>query len=383
MLKIIKKLGLVKNSDLKYNQIKVLFISSRADHGGGPKHLYLLLKHFSSTIQAWVAIPNEKPYWDLVTILPIVKEVIAIPHRRFSLRSLILLRSVIVNNGVNLIHSHGKGAGLFGRVLSMITGINCIHTFHGLHIGEYNIIFRTIYLGLERIMAKFTAAFISVSDGERKLIERLKITKIDRVYLIENGVETPLNKVLYPVQSRDRLNVLMISRFDYAKNTELVIPIMKHLAAKSLLNRFTFQIIGSGIGMLAVKELIASNNYKDSVRFHGDVQDISELFLTGYCYLSTSRWEGLPLALLEAQSFGIPVIATDVVGNNDVIEQGKNGFLYNIDKPELAASYLLEMYKDKKLWLELSQHILTNYNPKYRVENMTKSTERLYTALLS
>ena len=373
----------MKNSDLKYNQIKVLFISSRADHGGGPKHLYLLLKHFSSTIQAWVAIPNEKPYWDLVTILPIVKEVIAIPHRRFSLRSLILLRSVIVNNGVNLIHSHGKGAGLFGRVLSMITGINCIHTFHGLHIGEYNIIFRTIYLGLERIMAKFTAAFISVSDGERKLIERLKITKIDRVYLIENGVETPLNKVLYPVQSRDRLNVLMISRFDYAKNTELVIPIMKHLAAKSLLNRFTFQIIGSGIGMLAVKELIASNNYKDSVRFHGDVQDISELFLTGYCYLSTSRWEGLPLALLEAQSFGIPVIATDVVGNNDVIEQGKNGFLYNIDKPELAASYLLEMYKDKKLWLELSQHILTNYNPKYRVENMTKSTERLYTALLS
>ena len=64
--------------------MNVLIISARADYGGGPEHIYQLIKNSSKDIEYFIACPKEKPYWDLYTEL-VGEKKIEIPHRKFSL----------------------------------------------------------------------------------------------------------------------------------------------------------------------------------------------------------------------------------------------------------------------------------------------------------
>ena len=124
---------------------KVLLLTSRADFGGGPEHIFQLLSHISQTYDCYVACPQDKPYYEkYITILSPGK-VLHLPHRSFHIKSLLTLSKLIKSEGIQLLHSHGKGAGLYSRLLSLLTCVPCIHTFHGLHIGSYNHFQKIIY----------------------------------------------------------------------------------------------------------------------------------------------------------------------------------------------------------------------------------------------
>jgi len=130
---------------------KILAITARADIGGGPEHLFQLTKGYGNRAKVIIACPNDAPYFARYQTLDNVPDVIEIPHRAFRLGAVWRLRAKARAAGVHVIHSHGKGAGIYGRLLSVLTGIPCIYTFHGLHTGEHGPTKRALYLGIERV----------------------------------------------------------------------------------------------------------------------------------------------------------------------------------------------------------------------------------------
>jgi glycosyltransferase involved in cell wall biosynthesis len=362
---------------------RILIISSRADFGGGPEHIYRLTKHLVNDFDFYFAVPDDFPYYKRYLDLVEQNHIIKIPHRKFAINTLLKLVSFVKSNRINIIHSHGKGAGIYSRLLRLFLKVKVIHTFHGIHVGNYNRIKRFFYLTIERILSLTTTKFINVSDGENYLTRKYKITSPHKTIVIENGVEIP-NEILNENQfNQNPRIVITFTRFDYAKNTELLIPILKQLKKHNRLDDFKFLVYGSGPNQEKINDLLIENNLSNYVHFCGTTLGTTKLLLNSFCYISTSRWEGLPLGILEAFACGLPVIATEVVGNYNVIDDGINGMLYKLEVPSQAADKLVELSEDKELWLNISKRSRLKAESDYNIRKMTDKTAQLYLNIIN
>jgi glycosyltransferase involved in cell wall biosynthesis len=316
--------------------MKVLFLTVRADTGGGPEHLYQLLRHLPADIVPVVACPDEPPYHERLSSIVGDGEILVLPHRSFSLFALWNLRKEVLARGIDALHSHGKGAGLYGRLLSILTGRPCVHTFHGLHVGGYGYFKKWFYLLLEGLLGLSTYRAICVSHGEREAIERAGFISKLKLIVIENGVEIP--DQIAPKEESDVLRIVSVSRFDYQKNPDALLEIATSLKGRIA---FSMTVLGTGGRLSEISEKAFLLGVSDLITFTGEVPDSRIYFRSADVFLTTSRWEGLPLAVIEAMSEAICVVASDVVGNHDVVDIGATGFLFN--SPEQAVNQLIAL----------------------------------------
>jgi glycosyltransferase involved in cell wall biosynthesis len=97
-------------------------------------------------------------------------------------------------------------------------------------------------------------------------------------------------------------------------------------------------------------------------------------------YLSTSRWEGLPLSLLEASSLGLVIVASNVVGNNEVVVDGENGFLYDPNDIDQAANRLTQLIDDKTLYEKMSENAQAIFEKKFHSSTMISKLADVYSS---
>jgi glycosyltransferase involved in cell wall biosynthesis len=317
-------------------------------------------------------------------------KLLLIPHRKFELRTLIKLIGFIHSKKIELIHSHGKGAGIYSRILKIITGRTVIHTFHGLHIDNYNSFAKLFYLSVEKLFALFTKKFICVSKSESSRVLKAGITSPSKIAIINNGVEIG-DSPAYKIGPDQIKKILHVTRFDNAKNSLLLIAIIEEL--KKIRNlrtnltgggsNFRFVVVGKGDDEYEFKNRIAKENLDDYAEMAGASENIQNYLRDSFCLISTSRWEGLPLSVMEAMSCGVPVIATNVPGNNDLVEHYQTGFLFDIQKPDEAAGYLLQLMENSDLWKKFSAASIEKIRKNFTADRMARETENLYLEILN
>ncbi|MDR2727034.1 MAG: glycosyltransferase [Deltaproteobacteria bacterium] len=350
----------------------VLFLTLRADFGGGPEHLWQLLRHlpeetseyqphrrispppgnFSNPQWAklacvFVACPEDYPYYERYRDRLGKENIFVLPHRKFSLSTLWGLRAFCRERGVAVLHSHGKGAGLYARILVLLTGLPCVHTFHGVHMREYGGLKRFLYRLGERVLSLATRAAITVSEGERAQILAEGLMPAARLHLILNGVEIPAATA--GEAAGPPFCIISMSRFDYQKNSGFLADIAEALRQRGRLGEFRFVVVGDGPGRAGMLAAAQARGLSGSLECSGASPDPQAFFSGGLCYLSTSRWEGMPLAVLEAMAHGLPAVVTDTVGNRDAVKGGETGFVYPEGDADAAASALCRLADDPKL----------------------------------
>lgn len=356
--------------------MKILFITSRADVGGGPQHIRLLiesLKNDDGGMAIYLACPNDKPFFFIFSEMLGTDKVITIPHRKLSIRSLLALQKFIKRERIEALHSHGKGAGTYSRILRILNpGMKVIHTFHGFHVGSYGKAKTFFYKLYESIAALLTNAMICVSQTEFEQIKRSLIFGKNKLTLIPNGVSIP--EQTKEREFSEEIIVLMISRFDYQKNTQEGIEAFLKAKDKTP-SKIRLVILGEGDDRALLMQKYAGER---SIEMPGNTSDVSGWLDRSHLYLNSSRWEGLSLGILEAMATGIPVLASAVVGNIDCIEPGKNGELYKSGDAEEAGSLLSKMLSDLDYYKELARSARKTAEEKYNVELMTQKTRSLY-----
>ncbi|WP_051384491.1 glycosyltransferase family 4 protein [Nitratidesulfovibrio termitidis] len=344
--------------------IRVLFVSLRADFGGGPEHLWQLLRHLPEDFEACVACPADYPYHGRYCSLVGEANVFVLPHRAFRCASLFGLARFCREHGIAVLHSHGKGAGLYTRLLALLTGLACVHTFHGVHMKEYGPLKRWLYRIAEKGMSLLTRAGVAVSRGERAQILEEGLMPEARLRLIENGVAVPEVPVSLPAVPPYR--VVSISRFGMQKHSEFLVDILEALQRDGRLGDFHVVVVGDGPGREVVEALARARHLDDALECAGAMPEPQALFAGALCYISTSRWEGMPLAVLEAMAHGLPPVVTDVVGNRDVVIHGMTGLLYPEHDARAAANALLRLADDTALRAALAvgarNHVLEHHD---------------------
>jgi len=233
---------------------------------------------------------------------------------------------------------------------------------------------------LERCLSAVTCKLIAVSRSEGELMRSLRLCRPGKLTVIQNGVVIPAQAAANG-RNNGRFTVLSMTRFNYQKNAELLIPIIECLKESGRLQDFQFILLGTGPGEAQPKADVERRGLGAHVTFYGAVPNPGDFLRTASCYLSTSRWEGMPLAVLEAMANGIPVVASDVVGNHDVVTHGVTGFLYDLSCPDAAAGYLVALADRCDLWQRLSEAARDQAVARFTVERMASETAQIYWAV--
>lgn len=324
-------------------QPRVLLITGRADIGGGPEHVLQLVDGLAGRCQLFVACPQEAPYWDRYTARVGHARMLAIPRRRLSLAALWALRRFVGGHHIELIHSHGSAASAYSRPVGALSGVPVVHTHHGLFfVSRPGGLKRRLRLLIEKLLEKMTALSIFVSDGDQTLARSAGFGRgVSR--MIRNGVAVPSE-----IKTTDRvdapLRIVTVNNYSEAKNPELLLAIIGKLATRDEA-AVEVHVYGDGDGRAAFESRLRAAGHDRFVRVHGAVPGLREQLPTHDVFLSCSRWEGLPYAVLEAMAAGLPAVLSRVPGHDEILAHGLAHGLhdcgYALDDPAEAVDRLL------------------------------------------
>lgn len=352
---------------------RVLLITGRADYGGGPAHVLQIIENLSTLIEFYVACPQDKPYGDLYRNYC---KTFTIPHRGFSWRKLLMLRNVVRNEGIAIIHSHGAAAGVYSRMLRPLTGVYTIHTFHGFHYGENRGLRSLIMLNLERQLLSLTDKIIHVSASEQEICKRSGVYSEKKCAVICNGIR--VDPCFERAEPRKGFQVVTASRLSEEKGIGLVLSAFACLIRSKADVLLT--IIGDGPQRIELERQAGALGIAGQVKFVGFQDDVASFLRNSDAYLSGSRGEGLPTSILEAMAHKLPVVATRVCGHVDLIEHGVSGLLYDESTPEQAGEYLSRLRDSPELRCRIGENAFQKVLHEFSLDAMVERLGALYLA---
>ncbi len=351
-------------------KINLLMISSTSKLGGGPTHMFTLGNELPSEFNVFYAIPKGDSFKKFLR----EDNFINISERKLTLADLKDLLNFINIKSINLIHAHGKGASLLARILRIFSRKKVIYTFHGIHLKCHDPFTRFIYLFYEYIFGIFDNFKVFVSKSEREYALKLNI-KIGNSKIICNGVRNKLEKAKKFRKKNDlkptTFQVISICRFVNQKNIIELVNIAKNSP------EFLFTIIGDGPEFKSVYEYVI-NNKINNVILKGQINRVFPYLYKSDLYLSTSLYEGLPISILEAMSIGLPIIASNVVGNSDAIVHGKSGYLYNLGDIKEAKKYLDYLKINKEKRFQMGKGAFLRQRKYFALDKMVNEYSNLY-----
>lgn len=335
---------------MKEQSKKILFISARSDMGGGPKHLHDLLhgiKNNFPNLTAYSASPLDPPFGEKFKKLSCKH--VKIKARSFSLLSFFQLLNLCKKDNIEIIHSHGRGAGLYSRLLGLFN-IKVIHTLHGAH-NESGIIGKAKAF-IDKLLCHLTDQFICVSPSEKEKALSLGFITADKTTIIPNGIDLDSIRPIKASDLRSQFNIPQQNKV-WGTLTRLSPEKGNHLFLKEVAqnpgtySNYTFLIAGDGPEKLALQEQ-ASKIPGVNIHFLGQIENPIS-FLKGLDgFFSFSLGEGLPYAVLEAMACELPCVLSDVPGHKDfksntsLFRDGQfHRFISTEGKSALPKKYLL------------------------------------------
>ena len=195
--------------------------------------------------------------------------------------------------------------------------------------------------------------------------------------IIPNGVDINHFRPLSPVSTIDVTNtVVCVSRLSYEKGIDVLLQAW-HIVHQEL-PQAKLIIVGSGTLRVQLEQMAEALNIMGSVEFVGLQQDVIAQLQRGCIATLPSRWEGMPVAILEAMACGLPCVAARVSGSEDIIQHGKNGLLFDPEDYATMAAELVSLLRNTSLRVEYGASARATIESHYSLESVTDAYVTLY-----
>lgn len=176
----------------------------------------------------------------------------------------------------------------------------------------------------------------------------------------------------------EKPQVLSVGAISGQKNYGLVLEIARQCRAIFRGDTIpVFHVVGGGEDLFAMREKVANEGLTETVVFLGERSDVPARMREADLYLNTSLYEGMPLTLLEAMASGLPIIASDVPGNRELVDEGYNGFRASLDDPQDFAFMLERVLSDPAAYRTMSGNALAR-SREYSVEATAQKHLQMY-----
>jgi len=228
-----------------------------------------------------------------------------------------------------VLHSHMLHANLMARAVRLFAPVPAVvSTIHNIYEGG-----RLRMLGY-RLTNGLVDHVTIISQAAADRFVREGIVPASLLEVVPNGVDTDRYRSV-PPGARERLRQslglgaefawLAVGRFEAAKDYPNMLRAFARVREEQ--RGAVLVLVGRGSLQAETEALAATLGLEGRVRFVGTREDVPEFMTVGDGYIMSSAWEGMPMVLLEAAAAGLPIVATRVGGNQEVIRDGATGFL--------------------------------------------------------
>ncbi|TDD80302.1 glycosyltransferase family 1 protein [Actinomadura rubrisoli] len=285
---------------------------------------------------------------EIVQVGPLVPQI----SPRDDLAALRTLTRVLAEGRYDVVHTHSAKGGVIGRVAAARAGVpRIVHTWHGFPFNEFQSwARRRAYIRLERVAAKHTDAFLAIGSETVTTALRLGLATPERIRLSWPAVDVDAYATApgSRAQARRRLDLPLgvkvvgsIGRLTYQKGPEIFVKALARLPDD------VFGLwVGGGTMAGGLERLTARLGVADRMRWLGHRDDVADVLPAFDVMAMSSRWEGLPCVLVEAIGAGIPLVATAVPSNQDLVLAGETGMLVPPEDPWRLAGAISALLDD-------------------------------------
>ncbi len=352
---------------------KILRIINRLNLGGPTYNAAYLTKHlapeFETVLAAGMKQDSEESSAYIVERMDIPVEYLPSMHRAIhpgrDHETYQRIRKLIRDFRPDIVHTHAAKAGTLGRLAAMHSGVKVIvHTFHGHVFHSYFSPVKTrLFLGIERYLARRSSAIVAISRLQKEeLCHRFHICPPEKCEVIPLGFDLARFS-----EDRERKGLEFRKSFGL-KPDDTVVGIIGRLTAiknhRMFLDAYRKALQETGPGLKAVivgdgEDRVALETYcrESGLRFadQGNASPEADVVFTSWIrdvdraiagmdiVALTSRNEGTPVSLIEAQAGGKPVVSTLAGGTADVVQDGTSGLLCAVDDTETFSRHLARL----------------------------------------
>lgn len=347
------------------NRIKVVEIISDTNFGGAGQYLKSILEEIDKErFQLVVIMPEGSILRDMLKDFEIMY-CSGINEQSLSLKGTFNLYKLLKNIKPSVVHTHGS---LSGRLAAQFIGVKSIvYTKHTLSDNSIRWK-RALKIILNKVLR---AKVIAISESVKlNLID--EGIKVDKIRMIYNGIR-PIETC--HIETRLIPIITLVGRLESIKGHRHMIEITKQLA-NSCDQDFEVRFVGSGSLETILKKNVWELNLP--IRFTGHVNNIAEIYQSSDIIVNTSDSEALSYAALEGMMHKKPVVAFDIPGINEVVENGKTGYLVEYLNYDLFSEYLVKLLKDSTLRKNMGEFGRKRVIDKFSLKEMINGIESLY-----
>ena len=296
------------------------------------------------------------------------------------------LRKILIQEKYDIISCHTPLAAYFARMAAKGLNIKVIYTAHGFHFYKGAPLVNTlIYKTMEKRAAKYTDTLVTINPEDYEAAKKFTYkSNGGPIYIPGVGIDVKKIQSLKCDKSliRKELNIpedafvlYSIGELIKRKNHKFVIDALK----EELVNNPNLYYVIAGNGKLTdyYKDYLHENGLDNKVILLGFRKDARKLMYGMDVFVFPSYQEGLPVSVIEAMSAGLPIIATDIRGNHDLIQSSKNGYLYTVNDTNTFIKEVHTLMNNIEIRKELGNQAQIDAD-EYSIENVDPKIMELY-----
>lgn len=287
------------------------------------------------------------------------------------------LINIIKKHKIDVIHSHNSGSKMWSILCKVFNPrLKLVYTIHD----------SVIIGGLTKINMFLHKKFIDKNIAISNVIyEDCLKNNIEKTVKIYNGVNLgKFKRIEGEKHTSEVFSIINIARITYQKKGQDVLIKALKICKNNGMD-FVCNLVGGVYdydkeSLEYLVDLLKELNLENEIKFLGNRDDIVELLAQSDLFVLPSRYEGLPISLLEAMASKLPVIASDISGSNDLIKSGETGLLFESDNYTDLAEKILYLYNNKKEMEVLAQKAY-EYVQEFDISVMNKKYSGIYKEL--
>ena len=336
--------------------------------------------------ETWVCAGNDYDDPD-DCVIPCCDHYVDIPFERNPLKpgnikAYRKLRRIIKKEHFELVYCHTPVGAMLARFAarsSRKSGTKVVYMAHGFHFfSGAPLLNWMIYYPIEKILSRFTDGLITINQEDYRRARKFHAGKV----VLIPGVGIDLGKFQKKeptrLDIRKRLNIpeekivlMSVGELTKRKNHITVIEAIAQLKAYDII----FIICGDGPMKARLREKAEELGVKDRLKLVGFRKDIAELHKAADIFVFPSLQEGLPVALMEAMASGLPIVASKIRGNVDLIQDHLGGYLVPVQDSGQYAHAIEEVIKNPEKRQQMEKRnleIIENYGQEKVLRDMKK-----------
>lgn len=292
------------------------------------------------------------------------------------LKALVELHRVVREEGIDVIHANSTFAGVLMYFYSRLNRkLFYIYTPHGYYsfknMGKAK---KNAVRLIEKKINKAAHMVIHVSPSEEKEAIENKLVPRDKSVVVLNGVKDPGTAG----NRRDGtpFTIVNLARVDDQKNPFEFIEIARKVVGRSPDVQFIWA--GGGKYLEEARAQVKAYGLEERIKFIGFSLEKDRILQQSDLYFSTSHYEGLPFAVVEAMSYKLPLLLSDIIGHADLVEGQKNGLLFRENEDGAILEFIQALIENKEKWRALSAGSYHVFSERFNIQQMLKKLSEVY-----